>query len=134
MLSGGAMSLFLNDQLVHKIMIFGHWSSNAFLVYVRPQVLGWTNQMSKDMIEFDSFLNASDTELTSTTPKRIARSMAPQSWPHDFTYSTISSSFSPCCHCLHSQNPRAQWQGIHSPGIGFWISPKLCLEQPKTHA
>jgi hypothetical protein len=54
------MALFLNDHPVHKIMIFGRWSSDAFLVYIRPQVLEWTSQMSKDMIKFDTFLDASD--------------------------------------------------------------------------
>jgi hypothetical protein len=32
-------------------------SSDAFLVYIRPQVLEWTNNMSKDMIDFNSFLD-----------------------------------------------------------------------------
>ena len=45
---------------VHKIMILGRWSSDAVLVYIRPQVLEWTNQMSSDMIHFDSFLDVTD--------------------------------------------------------------------------
>jgi hypothetical protein len=62
--SGGAMALFLHDHPVHKIMIFGRWSSDAFLAYIQPQVLEWTNNMSRDMIRHDSFLNASDTRRT----------------------------------------------------------------------
>jgi len=58
--SGGAMALFLNDHPVHKIMIFGRWSSDAFLVYIRPQVLEWTDNMSHDMILHDTFLDATD--------------------------------------------------------------------------
>ena len=58
--SGAAMSLFLMNHPVHKIMILGRWSSDAFLVYIRPQVLEWTNQMSSDMIHFDSFLDVTD--------------------------------------------------------------------------
>ena len=53
--SGAAMGLFLMNHPVHKIMILGRWSSDAFLVYIRPQVLEWTNNMSSDMIEFNSF-------------------------------------------------------------------------------
>jgi hypothetical protein len=58
--SGAAMSLFLMNHPVHKIMILGRWSSDAFLVYLRPQVLEWTNQMSCDMIHIDSFMDATD--------------------------------------------------------------------------
>ena len=47
--SGAAMALFLRDHSVEKIMILGRWSSDAFLVYIRPQVLEWTNIMSRDM-------------------------------------------------------------------------------------
>jgi hypothetical protein len=55
--SGAAMALFLMDHSSAKIMILGRWSSDAFLVYIRPQVLEWTNSMSSDMIRFDSFLD-----------------------------------------------------------------------------
>ena len=62
------MSLFLMNHPIHKIMILGRcWSSDAFLVYLRPQVLEWTNQMSCDMIHMDSFLDATD-------PRRVASS------------------------------------------------------------
>jgi len=48
--SGAAMALFLMNHSVEKIMILGRWwSSDAFLVYIRPQVLEWTNIMAKDM-------------------------------------------------------------------------------------
>jgi hypothetical protein len=57
--SGAAMSLFLMNHSVHKIMILGRWSSDAFLVYIRPQVLEWTTNMSSDMIKHDSFIDAS---------------------------------------------------------------------------
>lgn len=54
------MGLFLMDQPVAKIMILGRWSSDAFLDYIRPQVLEWTNQLSRDMIQNDSFFDAAD--------------------------------------------------------------------------
>ena len=52
------MALFLNDHSTAKIMILGRWSSDAFLVYIRPQVLEWTNNMAVDMIRLDSFFDA----------------------------------------------------------------------------
>ena len=58
--SGAAMGLFLMNHSVAKIMILGRWSSDAFLVYIRPQVMEWTNQMSTDMIAHDSFFDASN--------------------------------------------------------------------------
>jgi hypothetical protein len=52
--SGAAMALFLMDHHPTKIMILGRWKSEAFMDYIRPQVLEWTNLMSRDMLAFDS--------------------------------------------------------------------------------
>lgn len=71
--SGAAMALFLKDHSVHKIMILGRWSSDAFLVYIRPQVLEWTNNMSRDMISFDSFLDIGLWDIASRTDPRQRR-------------------------------------------------------------
>jgi hypothetical protein len=65
--SGAAMGLFLMNHPVAKIMILGRWSSDAFLVYIRPQVLEWTNQMSGDMIRHDSFFDATDSRRSSAS-------------------------------------------------------------------
>jgi hypothetical protein len=64
--SGAAMSLFLTDHSVHKIMILGRWSSDAFLDYIRPQVLEWTDNMSGDMIKHNNFWDASDSRRVAT--------------------------------------------------------------------
>ena len=58
--SGAAMALFLMNYSTARIMILGRWSSDAFLVYIRPQVLEWTNNMSNDMIHNNSFFDATD--------------------------------------------------------------------------
>ena len=42
------MSLFLMNYSVDKIMLLGCWSSDGFLVYIRPQVLEWTDHMAAD--------------------------------------------------------------------------------------
>jgi hypothetical protein len=55
--SGAAMALFMKDHSTAKIMILGRWSSDAFLVYIRRPVLEWANNMSRDMVSFDSFLD-----------------------------------------------------------------------------
>jgi hypothetical protein len=68
--SGAAMGLFLMNHPVHKIMILGRWSSDAFLVYIRPQVLEWTNNMSQDMIEFNSYTDATDSRRTPPSDPR----------------------------------------------------------------
>ena len=64
------MGLFLMGHPVAKIMILGRWSSDAFLDYIRPQVLEWTNQMSGDMIHHDTFFDASDSRRVSPSDPR----------------------------------------------------------------
>ena len=68
--SGAAMGIFLMNHPVHKIMILGRWSSDAFLVYIRPQVLEWTNNMSQDMISFNSYTDATDSRKTQPSDPR----------------------------------------------------------------
>ena len=64
------MGLFLMNHPVAKIMILGRWSSDAFLDYIRPQVLEWTNQLSADIIHNDSFFDAADTRRASSSDPR----------------------------------------------------------------
>jgi hypothetical protein len=71
--SGAAMSLFLMDHPPAKIMILGRWSSDAFLVCIRPQVLKWTNNMSCDMIHLDSFFDAPCRDLVAPDDPRTRK-------------------------------------------------------------
>lgn len=64
------MGLVLMNHPVAKIMIRGRWLSDALLDYIRPQVWGWTNQMSADMIRNDSFFDASDDRRNSNDDPR----------------------------------------------------------------
>lgn len=57
--SGAAMALFLAHESILKIMILGRWSSDAFLVYIRSQVLEWTTGMSKSMIKNLDYIHVS---------------------------------------------------------------------------
>ena len=71
--SGAAMALFLQNVSSTRIMLLGRWASEAFLVYIRPQVLEWTNNMSRDMINIDSFFEADLSQppnMTTDDPRR----------------------------------------------------------------
>jgi hypothetical protein len=67
------MSIFLMDHSPAKIMILGRWSSDAFLVCIRPQVLKWTHDMSWDMIHLDSFFDASHRDLVAPNDPRTRK-------------------------------------------------------------
>jgi hypothetical protein len=71
--SGAAMALFLRDHSTAKIMILGRWSSDAFLVYIRPQVLEWTNNMSRDTISFESLLDVGLYDIASAHDSHTRR-------------------------------------------------------------
>jgi hypothetical protein len=49
------------------------------LVYIRPQVIEWTNNMSRDMIRHDSFTDASGFNMADPDIARVPRagSMVP---------------------------------------------------------
>ena len=78
------MGLFLAGISVDKIKMLGRWSSDAFLVYIRPQVLEWTNNMSSEMIKNNSFFDATASHgaLTSTPRSRFDRSFNGATSPH----------------------------------------------------
>jgi hypothetical protein len=59
------MALALNNHSSFKIMILGRWE--AFLAYIRPQVLEFANIFSRDMLNFDQFLDM--THRYPTAPK-----------------------------------------------------------------
>ena len=75
------MSLFLMNHPVAKIMIFGGWSSDAFLDYIRPQVLEWTNQLSRDMIHHNSFLDVTDPRRDPPDAPRTRRRLSTATRP-----------------------------------------------------
>ena len=60
------MALFLKNHLSNRIMILGRWESKAFLDYIRPQIVEWTDLFSEDMIAFDNYF-----ELFINNPKKI---------------------------------------------------------------
>jgi hypothetical protein len=68
---GAAMSLFLMNNSSDRIMLLGRWLSKAFLAYMRPQVLEWTNNMSMDMTQADSFLDVGTFDQADSHTLRI---------------------------------------------------------------
>jgi hypothetical protein len=69
--SGAAMGLFLANHSTERIMLMGRWKSQAFLVYIRPQVIEWTNNMSGDMIRHDSYTDASGFDMADPNIARV---------------------------------------------------------------
>ena len=52
-------------------MLMGRWLSQAFLAYIWPQVIEWTNNMSQDMIRHDSYTNASGLDMADPAIARV---------------------------------------------------------------
>jgi len=73
--SGAAMAMHLSNVPAYTIMLIGRWSSDAFLVYLRPQVLQFTRQVSSRMIEHSDFFSMPDhtKSAPSTDPNQISR-------------------------------------------------------------
>ena len=67
------MALFLMDHSTDKIMILGRWKSKAFMVYIRPQVLEWTNIMAEDMARAGDFRDLNRRGRLGSTNRRSSR-------------------------------------------------------------
>lgn len=55
--SGAAMAMHLDGVPVYTIMLIGRWSSDAFLVYLRPQVMQFTQHIARRMIKHQHFFS-----------------------------------------------------------------------------
>jgi hypothetical protein len=56
--SGAAMALYLATGHPHRIMLLGIWSSDAFLLYLRPEVMSSSARLSQNMLLNDDFRQA----------------------------------------------------------------------------
>ncbi len=52
---GTAMAMYLGECPVYTIMLIGQWSSNAFLWYIRKQVMEFSHNVSKRMLTFQNY-------------------------------------------------------------------------------
>jgi hypothetical protein len=73
--SGAAMALLLSGHSTAHIMMIGRWSSDAFMEYIRPQVIEITNLSSQRMIHLDTFTDLNhlidlDQSFRSSHPSR----------------------------------------------------------------
>jgi hypothetical protein len=84
--AAATMSLFLTDTHTDRITIQGRWATNAFLAYIRPQVLEWTTNMSQHRVRIGSSFDHStnnahgDYHTISTEPR--LRSSTPFNGSH----------------------------------------------------
>jgi hypothetical protein len=58
--SSAAMAMYRNDCSTSTIMLIGRWSSDAFLRYIRPQVLQFAGNTSSRMLQNPSFFHVPD--------------------------------------------------------------------------
>jgi hypothetical protein len=58
--SGGAMGMFLAGTPVYTIMLMGRWSSDAFMKYIRKQVLALSHGISSKMLTYERFFTVPD--------------------------------------------------------------------------
>jgi hypothetical protein len=61
--NGAAMAMYLAGVPIFTIMLLGHWSSDAFLCYIRKQVQEFSSGVSSKMIQREEFFNV-PTDIT----------------------------------------------------------------------
>jgi len=49
------MAMYLGECPVYTIMLIGRWSSDAFLGYIRKQVMEFSHNVSKRMLKFQNY-------------------------------------------------------------------------------
>ena len=58
--SGAAMAMYLGECAVFTIMLIGCWSSDAFLRYIRKQVMEFSQNVAKKMLTYQNFHHIPD--------------------------------------------------------------------------
>jgi hypothetical protein len=53
--SSAAMAMYLGECPVYRVMLISHWSSDAFLRYIRKQVMEFSHNVSKRMLKFQNY-------------------------------------------------------------------------------
>ena len=81
--SGGAMGMYLAGTPVYTIMLMGRWSSDAFMRYIRKQVLTMSHGISSKMITYEEFYtvpdfvhNAADGDLRTRNNNNLASTIS----------------------------------------------------------
>ncbi len=58
--SGAAMAMYIPECVVYTIMLIGRWSSDAFLQYIRKQVMEFSQNAAKKMLTYQNFCHIPD--------------------------------------------------------------------------
>jgi hypothetical protein len=58
--SRGGMGMFLAGTPVYTIMLMGRWSSDAFMRYIRKQVLSLSHGIAAKMLTYEQFFTVPD--------------------------------------------------------------------------
>jgi hypothetical protein len=72
--SGGAMGMFLAGTPVYTIMLMGRWSSDAFMRYIRKQVLSLSHGIAAKMLTYEQFYTVPDFVHTAADGDNRSRS------------------------------------------------------------
>ena len=54
------MAMYLGECAVYTIMLIGRWSSDAFLQYIRKQVMEFSQNVAKKMLTYQNFCHIPD--------------------------------------------------------------------------
>lgn len=76
--SAAAMAMYLAGEPVHKIMLIGRWSSDAFLLYIRRQVEQFSTGVSQRMVQSPDFFTFESAlrHIPTTTDPRTSSTQA----------------------------------------------------------
>ncbi len=72
--SGAAMAMYLAGVPIFSIMLIVHWSSLAFLKYIRKQVQEFSHGISLKIIEVQSFKHINNPTTTNTMDSIVGNS------------------------------------------------------------
>mmetsp|Transcript_4792 Transcript_4792/g.6205 ORF Transcript_4792/g.6205 Transcript_4792/m.6205 type:complete len:400 (+) Transcript_4792:13-1212(+) len=71
--SGGAMAMYLAGIQVYTIQLTGRWLSDAFLRYIRKQVLQFSENISDRMVDQEKFLHIPEYAISSPSKNQNGR-------------------------------------------------------------
>lgn len=101
--SGGAMGMFLAGTPVYTIMLMGRWSSDAFMRYLRKQVISLSHSIATKMLTFEEFYTVPDFVHTSADGDPRTRNNSNLASTQNFngTHANMRRGLNPAFHLHH---------------------------------
>ena len=101
--SGGAMGMFLAGTPVYTIMLMGRWSSDAFMRYLRKQVISLSHGIATKMLTFEEFYTVPDFVHTSADGDPRTRNNSNLASTQNFngTHANMRRGLNPAFHLHH---------------------------------